>query len=545
MRARLFSFLLVAIYAIAQTTTEQATGSISGVVTDVATGTPLADVEIYANRGSRDSSQVVTDKQGRYTLRNVKPGRHRIAAATQVGRGSSVTRFITAIAGQEVASIDFQLQLPGALSGKITDENKEPLSGIAVFLIAREYSLGALRYVYAGMTTTDDRGEYSLNRVVPGRAFLLMAQKRPGKLDAISESPLDPKARKTVPAPTFYPGGASIEGAQPIVLRAGERRENVDLRMVRMPSRCIEGTGQATGGSEPLYFQIAGHQPTSGAWGDGAMYVSLPGGVTGTDGKMRLCGWPPGEYQLNVFTDPRSGPPGFYGTAIIVVGDRDVDKILVNTRPAIAMEGEVVWAGEPQEAPITSQLAVVLRPLTRPGWRGEDTYAQASIPGRFSFKHLLVDEYSLQLLHVPESLYVKDITYRGHSVMGEPLRIGSATGDVGLKILLARDGATINTTVADREGKPVADAHVLVLPLTVTSEAALAASITSGQTDQSGAWSSPRLSPGKYHVLASPRAIDKSPESLSKLWRARLRAQELELTPNGSTQVKLTPESIE
>ncbi|HYI95425.1 MAG TPA: carboxypeptidase regulatory-like domain-containing protein [Bryobacteraceae bacterium] len=529
--------------------TEQATGSISGTVRDAATGTPISDVQVYANRSSRDSVMAVSDAQGRYALRNVKPGRQPISAVggakAGVGPSQTATRFVSLLAGQDLTAIDFQISNHAAITGKIVDENKEPVADITVFLIAREYALGMLRYVYAGITTTDDRGEYSMKRVAPGRAFLLMAQKRPWKLPAISESPLDPKARKTIPAVTFYPGGTSATGAEALVLRPGELRESVDIRMRRGASRCIEGSGQATGGAEELRFQISDRQPTSGASGDGAMFVMSPSGVTGPDGKMRICELPPGEYQLTVYPNVADGPPSFYGTASISIGDRDVDKILVNARSSVSLAGEVVWVGEAPDPPITSQLALVLRPLTRAPWSGETDAVRTSIPGQFSFKHLLVDEYGLQTFGVPEGAYVKDVTYGGRSVLGEPLQIGSSIGDGGLKIALARDGGTVAASVADRDGKPVADAHVILLPVTVNSEASLATSMLSGQTDQNGAWKSPQVSAGKYHVLASPTAINKSPESIAKLWRARHRALEVELAPNGTSQLKLIPETIE
>ena len=94
---------------------------------------------------------------------------------------------------------------------------------------------------------------------------------------------------------TFYPGGTSVAGPEALLLRPGELRENVDIRMRRGPSRCIEGSGQATGGAEELRFQISDRQPTSGASGDGALFVMAPSGVTGPDGKMRICELPPGE----------------------------------------------------------------------------------------------------------------------------------------------------------------------------------------------------------------------------------------------------------
>ena len=56
---------------------------------------------------------------------------------------------------------------------------------------------------------------------------------------------------------------------------------------------------------------------------------------------------------------------------------------------------------------------------------------------------------------------------------------------------MARDSAK----VADKDGNPVADANVVILPETAGSEAKLAAEMVSGQVDQNGAWSSNMLAP--------------------------------------------------
>jgi hypothetical protein len=80
---------------------------------------------------------------------------------------------------------------------------------------------------------------------------------------------------------------------------------------------------------------------------------------------------------------------------------------------------------------------------------------------------------------------------------------------------------------------------VLLFPANAASEADLAASMQSGATDQNGTWTSAALPPGKYFALAGPAAVDKSPESIGKLWRARTRAQEIELQPNLTARVSL------
>lgn len=131
------------------------------------------------------------------------------------------------------------------------------------------------------------------------------------------------------------------------------------------------------------------------------------------------------------------------------------------------------------------------------------------------------------------------------SILHEPLRVGSALGNAGLRIVVARDGGFISAKVADKDGNPVPNSYVLTLPQGATTEALLAAQLISGQTDQNGVYSSDMLAPGKYLVLASTAPVDMTPESISKLWRARSHAQEVEVSANGTAQVNLVPATME
>ncbi len=538
--------LILAVAAMAQTSTSQtspATASVSGLVRDAGTGAPMPDIVV-----SYRSQEATTDAEGRYTLRNLPAGPVRITAigpAKARGFGPRASKLVTVSAGQELGGIDLLIRGFAEISGRIVDQNKEPMADVSVRLIAREYSLGALRYVYAGAAQTNDQGEYVMNNVESGRAYLLEVHKGYQSINAISESPANPKLRRPAVVPTYYPGTAALEGAQALTLNPGERRDGVDIRVLRTQSFCIDGVLQSGSGLGKQNFGIAEMRPHSGASGSGAMFFAIPGGSTGPDGKIRICDLHPGDFTITVTSSEESDTPAFFGTAAVSIIDQDVSKIFVNASPRVNVPGEVVWEGTPPDPPLTSTLNINPRPMTRAPYHGEVRLIRAPIPGQFSLDTLFADEYSLQINGVPDSAYIKDVAYGGHSVLREPLRPGTAVGEAALRITLARDGGRINAKVADKENKPIGDAQVVVMPASVASEGVLAAALVSGQTDQNGAWSTALLPPGKYYVIATELPVDKSPESIGKLWRSRNKCEEVELGPGAAAQVTLAPARLE
>jgi hypothetical protein len=524
-------------------------GSISGTVRDAGTGTPMPEAEVFVSGESGRAGNTQADAQGHYTFRDLKPGAYRVSAMTHAagapGPRPYATRPASLGAGQELTSIDFRLEAFGKLSGKVIDDNGEPVAGISVLLVAREYSLGALRYVFAAMANTDDRGVYSLASVPPGRAYLLYAWKNIRQLKPVSDAPAEARLRKRVAAPTFYPSSDSIEGAAPITLRPGESRDGVNIQVLRTTSYCVDGEVPPTG-SEKLEFMIGPAQPTSGMSGDGGFFTMMPSGKVGPDHKLRLCELTPGDYQLTLIDSSQgpAGAPPYFGYTKFTIRDQDVHGIAVNTRVPVKVPGEVVWDGTEPAEPVKAKLRFWLTPLTR-SMMGEEISAQPSIPGEFSFSGLLVDGYQVRLLGTPREFYVKEMTYGGTSILHAPLQAGGGVGEAHLRVVLGRDGGFLKAKVADKDGNPVAECFVILMPADALSEAALADEIITGQTDQSGAYSSNALAPGKYCALVSSRSINKSPEDVSKLLQARSHAQEIEIGAGATVSVTLAPGSTE
>lgn len=523
-----------------------AAGSISGVVRDSIYGAPVPSVNVSAAGASS-----TTDAQGRYSLRGIKPGRVQISAELPGALGPT-GKVVGLAGGQDLTGIDIRVPNMASISGKITGEDEKPLAGINVYLVGREYAFGALRYPYSGSATTDEGGRYTLQRVPPGRGFLILARKEAGTLKPVSEAPAEPGLRAPVPAPTYYPGANAIETAVPLVLGPGEKREFVNMTMRLQRVYCIEGTVRPATGSLPVEFGISAAQPVS-LFGlsildamshrGSAENVNRSGfisrGRTGPDGKIRICDLHPGSYEISAGSGDR------FGAQTVTIADRDVSDVLVTAEPAVPVSGEIVLDGVAPETPVKGQVGV-LYGRARSGTPPDSV--SVSIPGAFPFRApILKDDYILAVYNLPGGVYLKDVSYGGRSISNTLFHPWTTAEPSSIRFVLAQNGGRVVVNAADEEGKPVSDADVVVMPANADSEAGLASGLAWGQTDSYGAWTSESIPPGKYYVIAGFFPVNRSPDSIGKLWSARTKAgaQEIDVGPGAAVSVRLSPTGID
>jgi hypothetical protein len=472
------------------------TASISGVVKDKSTGAPLKDYRVstyvnvvWVNGGvnmSPTTKQIVstTDQQGHYKLSDLPAAQYHVQAQSAQGFAENLNRIVT-VAGRDLEGIDFNVVVSGTISGKVIDENREPVPGIFVLLVSREYYLGSLGYFMRGAVRTNDRGEYTLPRVEAGRPWYLVTDVRRQNLPAHSDTPLNPKMRRRVPMRTWFPSSPDREGAAPVTLRPGELREGVDIEVKKSASYCVAGVASTPNGPAALNVWIEGLQPSSGVSNGGGMFMSPTTIITGNDGEFRFCELYPGSYRLTV-SERGLNPGSTYAVSAVTVSDQDVTGLKVPTSPGLSLDAEVLLEGAAPQTPISVKANVSLQPLLRTQMPGEKTGGRPDIPGTVTLSGLLFDDYGIRATVNAPDLYVKDVTYEGRSVRYEPLHLGSAVAGTGLRVTVGQDGATLTASVADRDGNPVSDASVVVMPAGASSEGVLAARIVSGQTDQTG-----------------------------------------------------------
>jgi hypothetical protein len=93
---------------------------------------------------------------------------------------------------------------------------------------------------------------------------------------------------------------------------------------------------------------------------------------------------------------------------------------------------------------------------------------------------------------------------------------------------------------------------VLIVPVTSRTEGEVAATFRAGITDENGLYRANGLPPGSYDVFATSNPppgrmymdallIDRTPDAIDKILRARARGKRVEVGPSSEISVPLVP----
>jgi Carboxypeptidase regulatory-like domain len=481
--------------------TSAKTSSISGTVVKEPGSEPLKKVLVQIIAETQGESYTAsTDADGHFRVDNVAPNRYRIFVEHTGFIGvngrlaQSDVNVLSVQAGQPVEDLLFRMLPTAVISGRVTDEDGDPISGVRVFAQRKKPGKGTREG--AGMAATNDLGEYRIAGLFPGQ-YWIVAMPPPDFRDyERQEKPSTTADRNdTRYVTTYYPGTYDALQASAVSVKAGDE---MPVNLTLVPARTYRVRGTVTGSS-------AGQKPAVELFSRGGDTIRANASEIGPDGEFEIRGVAPGPYVLKMATGAEWQSTTAHQNVNVVAAD--VEGVKLVPQPCFTLSGRLRIEGS--AAADATQYAVNLRAAELPEDPGifmsPDFFgpnATVDRQGNFSWKDINPGSYIVQVVGGgSQSFFLKSATLGGRDVSAGFTVSGPAT----LEVSVSTKGGTIEgmATEKAKDGDtdhPVTNATVVAVPEEKYRK--IPDRFISGSTDQQGRFVIRSLAPGSYTLYA-------------------------------------------
>ncbi|HEX5216277.1 MAG TPA: carboxypeptidase-like regulatory domain-containing protein [Vicinamibacterales bacterium] len=507
--------------------------AILGQVFDAKSGRPVAKaiVRLLSPSGAVVQTRLADDR-GRFYFKGVMPGDFTIAAerngyfkgALGQRRASGEGTAITVGTNGVLGNLRLDVFRPSVITGSVFDEGGDPIVGVAVHALRRQFADGAWRLDDFGTDETDDRGNYRLGDLMPGEYIVAVPTVKlaipnavavsPGetsidvgtRLDLVMKAFAPPTQNGTaaanasatifdgdqkntlvtgsgpVPPPrdggrvlayanSYYTGADLLRLAMPVAVGPGETRDAVTFYLRPVPTARVSGRLLGTGGGaplRPLRLLVDGDD-------DLGFGTEVAATLTGADGSFTFLDVPQGRYIVEaratwptsstswiIFGDPATHGVSGWARESITVNNEDLEGIAVTLSAPSALAGYIAYDSA-QAAPRTAGSMLVSISPVGP--------AMFSLPAvtpdatrRFQLTALPPGNYVLRVRDVPAGWSLKSALLDGIDVADSAFTLRA--GDTSQMTITLTDRITKAIgTVRDVRGFVQPTASVLAFPL--------------------------------------------------------------------------------
>jgi hypothetical protein len=467
---------------------------------------PRATVTLLHLKGTGSKSSRA-DGSGHFIFKNVEPGIYRLMAERQGffsdERKREYQPLFEVAAGDHVRNMPVRLMPAAAVRGEILDEYNDAVQDVEIRLMVSQTRLGQMYLRVAAKATTDDRGEYRIAGLHPGKYYAVVEYK-PKALTTLAaivdnvnalqqmtdnhghpikvEMPRVPDPAYTYPT-LFYPSTSDFQQAQSLKLNPGDEVA-VNFLLVSAPVVSIRGrvtngmTGQPPKGASVSAFW------TKYMEGDG-----LPALVSSEDGSFEIRGAAPGIYTLRAgFTEDNQS---YAGEQTVEVGDQGAQNVQIAAVPDFVAAGHVTVAGDVEKPRrvLIEFAGEGLMPRIR---------STANFP-EFKFEAQLRPErrYYAVVRNLREDYYLKSLAVAGHELPPDNVVVSGIRGD--MEIVLSPHGAQIEGALFDAKDDLTRGSILLVPDVAQPGPPDL---YRRASADSKGKFTLRGVAPGSYRLLA-------------------------------------------
>jgi protocatechuate 3,4-dioxygenase beta subunit len=468
------------------------TASVEGTVLDAKLGKPVKDVTLLLaqSNGATAPSSAKTDETGHFLFGKLAAGTYlliadhpRYARQTYGSRNGLLGGApLTLTLGQGIKDLTFKIQPNAVASGKVLDEDGEPMPGVLVAAAKGMYVKGKRQFLPLGTGITNDLGEYRIANLAAGR-YLVSATKM--SLNAAATPKPAGDEPEKVYITTYYPNATEATGAAPVDVTAGGDVGGMDIRMAKAKSVRIKGRVLGAPGDQAVTVRLIAKDA-----GVLSMITGRSATVKKADGTFEIVGVTPGTYTLRA--GDQSGMKAMGAGIQVQVADQPMESVVMEIAPAGELTG-ILTVSKNDKLPVKGARVMLesiegLVMLPPNATVGED--------GTFTLKDLPPDKYLVRVMNGPPNSFLESVKFGAQEMGDRGLDLGGAAPGK-LEVKLNPGGAQVDGVIRGQDDSPISGVTVALIP-----DSGRYLLYQSTFTDQNGGFSFKGVTPGEYKVLA-------------------------------------------
>ncbi len=507
------------------------TGTIRGRVSAAATGNGLRRAQItLTDARTRATFRAASDRQGRYEVLDVPPGRYVLSASK---RGYVTSEYRRPMAsrrgraldlrpGEVLERVDVSLPKGGVIVGRVIDETGEPVIGASVQ--ARRYTYlpsGRRELSVEGSLgdrgeTTDDLGEFRLFGLAPGQ-YVVSAS--PDAMGVVG--PSGGKGARPIPAEdgyatTFAPSTPHVHEAHMVSVAANETMQ-VGIVMTSASIVSISGTVHAADG------QLLATGPVSLRSVDDATKALVTVGQTyrSREGFFLFANVVSGDYVIDVkgtrVAESKRASAIECAAVPVSTGNQPV-RVSIRTNPATAFSGRVVFEGRVPQTPV--QLVAMPENVAKEHMSGAGPESATVRPDGTFHVEGVCGRVVFRAPGLPQPWILKSVVVNGTDVVD--VAVDASKGPATpVEVVISDKSATVTGYGKSADGEPIDDFVVLMFPAVEMSDTIPLRYLHTARSDPDGRYTISRIPAGRY-LVAAVESIEEGGEWDPEL-RSRLR----------------------
>lgn len=474
---------------------------ISGIVVRKGDAAPLKNATVQLVNGEDRDHKIAakTGADGQFELRNIPAGQYKMSASrngyVEYAYGQKKPNdpgaTFTLRPGQTMTDLIFRLGRAGVITGRVFDDDGEPMNNAIVMAMRQGYVDGKKEYEDVDQQSSNDLGEYRIHGLAPGR-YIVSAQaplweRIVGDREYLASGKNEPE--KGYPR-IYYPNATDSGRATSVEVKEGDEITSIDIFMKEVPVYRIRGrvvntvsNGKSSRSGLSLLRKTGKRQREFINWAP----------TKKADGTFEVPEVVPGEYTLIAFANEDG--KNYSTQEDVEVVNADVEGITLVIAPGIEMQGRVIWDGKMSLAGEEELVIAESKEDARIG----GSQARVKDDQTFLLKDVQQGTFELNVMGLSKDCYIREMR-QGETLLEEDsLRVGKGTTGAILIVVSSR-GAKLKGTVTNEESLPVAGAWVVAVPEEAKRKVhRLFKSVT---TDQNGQYELRGLAPGKYSLFS-------------------------------------------